>query len=146
MTTRAHQTSRTLRRREGDSGFGLVEIVISMFLLALLAVAFLPLLIDALRVSVRNATIATATQLVSEQLDAVTVVPRTCAGVEAFANASLADISDERGTVYTPHRAVSPCPATGYPMTVDVRVWVTVDTDPSVLVESRTTVVVESQN
>ena len=37
----------------------------------ILSAAFLPLLIDALKTTVRNATAATATQLASEQLDAV---------------------------------------------------------------------------
>lgn len=128
----------------GDKGFGLVEIVISMFLLALLAVAFLPLLVDSLRVTVRNATAATATQLVSEQLDAASLIPRTCAGLTAFEGAAVPTVTDERGTVYTPQRDAAACPSSGYPVAVDVRVWVTASSDPDLLVESTTTVIVES--
>lgn len=129
-----------------DEGFGLVEIVISMFLLALLAVAFLPLLIDGLRVTVRNATAATATQLVSEQLDAASLIPRTCADVTAFEAAVVPTVTDERGTVYTPRRDAAACPSSGYPVAVSVRVWVTASSDTNLLVESNTTVIVESAN
>lgn len=134
------------RTFSGEAGFGLVEILISMFLLSLLAVAFLPLLVDALRVSVRNATIATATQLVSEQLDSVSLVPRTCAGLDAFEAAAVPTVTDERGTVYTPAREASSCPSSGYPVAVSVRVWATASSDTTLLVEATTTVIVESAN
>ena len=131
-------------KKADEVGFGLVEIVISMFLLALLAVAFLPLLIDALRTTVRNATTATATQLVSEQLDAVSLIPRTCAALADFEAASVPTLTDERGTVYTATRSAATCPSTGYPLSVAVTVSVTADSQPGLLVESTTTVIVES--
>lgn len=133
-------------RREPDAGFGLVEIVISMFLLAVLAVAFLPLLIDALRATVRNATTATATQIVSEQLDSLSLLPRTCAALVAFEGASVPTLTDERGTVYTAVRDIATCPSSGYPIAVNVTVSVTADTQPNLLVQSRTTVIIESSN
>lgn len=135
-----------VRAEAGDreSGFGLVEILISMFLLALLAVSFLPLLIDALRVTVRNASIATATQLVSEQLDAVSLIPRTCSALEAFEAAAIPPLTDERGTVYTAVRDAATCPASGYPLTVSVTVSVTASSQPDLLVRSTTTVIIES--
>ena len=52
-----------------DNGFGVIEIVISMFLLALLASAFIPLLVQGLRQSAANATLATATQLANDQIE-----------------------------------------------------------------------------
>lgn len=59
-----------LRTSVGDDrGFGLVEIVISMFLLTLLAAAFLPLLVQGLKQSAANATLATATQLANDQIE-----------------------------------------------------------------------------
>lgn len=132
------------QKRVDDFGFGLVEIVISMFLLALLAVAFLPLLVDALRASVRNSTVATATQLVSEQLDAVSLIPRTCAALAAFEAAAVPSLTDERGTAYTAVRNAASCPASGYPLAVSVTVSVTADSQPDLLVESTTTVIIES--
>lgn len=137
---------RASKQTADERGFGLVEILISMFLLALLSVAFLPLLIDSLRVTVRNATAATATQLVSEQLDATSLIPRTCAGVSSFAAAALPIVTDERGTVYSSGRSADPCPTTGYPIAVPISVWVTANTEPEVRVESSTTVIVESAN
>ena len=63
-----------LRSRSGlasgeQSGFGIIEIVISMFLLGLLATAFLPLLVQGLKQSAANATLATATQLANDQIE-----------------------------------------------------------------------------
>ena len=132
------------RGRPSDAGFGLVEIVVSMFLLAILAVAFLPILIDALRASVRNATAATATQLVSEQLDLVSLLPRTCAALASFESAAIPTVTDERGIVYTSHRDAAACPSSGYPAAVSVRVWVTADSSSTLLIESTTTVIIES--
>ncbi|MDJ0337784.1 type II secretion system protein [Cryobacterium sp. PH31-O1] len=51
-----------------DSGFGMLEIMVSMLLLGLLAIGFLPLLMQSARVSASNATLATATQLVSQEM------------------------------------------------------------------------------
>jgi len=129
---------------KNDEGFGLVEIVISMFLLALLAVAFLPFLIESLLTTVRNSTTATATQLASEQLDAASLVPRTCDGLAAFGAASIPTVTDERGTVYSADRTVAACPSSGYPVAVRVTVSVTADTEPDLLVRAVTTVIVES--
>lgn len=126
-----------------DSGFGLVEIVISMLLLALLAVAFLPLLIGALQASVRNATIATANQLLSEQLDALQTTARTCAALDAYESASISVTTDPRGTEYTPQRTVGACPST-FPGSVTVTLRVTVADQPDVRLETVTFAVVES--
>ena len=86
-----------------DAGIGLIEIIISMFLLALLA---------------------TATQLAGEQLDKLRELGTTCSEVSVFDDAVPAAVTDERGTVYQPRRLVAACPAT-YPGVVSVRVWVT---------------------
>ena len=42
------------RLRSADHGYGLVEIVVAMFMMALLAIAFLPLLIQGIQTSHRN--------------------------------------------------------------------------------------------
>lgn len=52
-----------------DSGLGLIEIIISMFLISLLAIAFIPVLVSALRASELNSTVATATRLVAQAID-----------------------------------------------------------------------------
>lgn len=53
-----------------DQGLGLIEIVISMFLISLLAIAFVPVLVSALRSSEANSTTATANRLVAQAIDA----------------------------------------------------------------------------
>lgn len=52
-----------------DAGIGLIEIIISMFLISLLAIAFIPVLVSALRASELNSTSATATRLVAQAID-----------------------------------------------------------------------------
>jgi len=52
-----------------DAGIGLIEIIISMFLISLLAIAFIPVIVSALRASELNSTAATATRLVSQAVD-----------------------------------------------------------------------------
>ncbi|WP_104135358.1 MULTISPECIES: type II secretion system protein J [unclassified Cryobacterium] len=52
-----------------EDGFGIIEVIVSMFLLSLMAMAFLPVLVQSLQVSRVNASIATATQLLSADLD-----------------------------------------------------------------------------
>ena len=54
---------------KGMAGFGIVEVIVSMFLLSIMAMAFLPVLVQSLQVSKVNASIATATQLLSADLD-----------------------------------------------------------------------------
>ncbi|WP_461476221.1 prepilin-type N-terminal cleavage/methylation domain-containing protein [Microbacterium sp. HJ5] len=45
-----------------DEGFSLVEVIIGMFLLALIAVALLPALVDGVRYSSEQSAVATATR------------------------------------------------------------------------------------
>lgn len=140
--------STTARRRDraDDTGFGLVEIVVSMFLLALLAVAFLPLLIESLRVSVTNSKVATANQILSEQLDAIALVARTCAAFDAFDSAPIATVTDARGTVYQAARIVTGCPPAAYPAPVTITLTVSIVGDASIGAKATTSAIVESAN
>jgi type II secretory pathway pseudopilin PulG len=104
-------THRIIERLRSDSGFGLVETVISMFMLAILAVLFLPLLIQGLRQSAANTTLATATQLVNEQLRLAQASGTACANVTALAGTS--DFTDPRGVVIRLTTTVGSCPAGG---------------------------------
>lgn len=138
--------SSTYASASDDEGFGLVEIVVSMFLLALLAVAFLPLLIESLRVSVTNSMVATANQILSEQLDAIALVPRTCSAFDAFESAAIPTVTDNRGTVYQADRDVTGCTPAAYPAPVTVTLTVSVVGDPSITTRAVTTAIVESLN
>lgn len=129
-----------------DAGFGLVEIVVSMSLLALLAVAFLPLLIESLRVSVTNSKVATANQILSEQLDAIALVDRTCAAFDAFESAVIPTVTDERGTVYQADREVTGCVPASYPAAVTVVLTVSIVGDATIGSRATTTAIVERLN
>lgn len=129
-----------------DAGFGLVEIVVSMFLLALLAVAFLPLLIESLRVSVTNSKVATANQILSEQLDAIALVERTCAAFDAFDSAPISTVTDARGTVYQAARTMTGCPPSAYPAPVSITLTVSVVGDSSIGAKATTSAIVERAN
>jgi Tfp pilus assembly protein PilV len=95
-----------------ESGISLVEIVVSMFLLALLAISFLPLIIQSLTLTSTNTTRATATQLVSADLESARLQTPTCASLTTFAATAVATTTDRRGIVLQPRRAVT-CPAAG---------------------------------
>lgn len=109
-----------------DTGFGLIEIIVSMFLLALLAVAFLPLLITSMRTTVVNSTTATATQLVNQQMELARGAGSTCSDLRAFRDEPLGAVIDSRSVSYQPARHVGSCTvvAADYPTTVSVTVSV----------------------
>lgn len=119
-----------MRAQHEESGFGLLEVVISMFLLGLLAIAFLPLMITSMKTTVRNSTVATATQLVNQQMEQARSAGDTCTALTAYGNPSpaLTAIPDSRGNSYQPVRTVEACPAlaTAYPRTARVTVSVSV--------------------
>ena len=111
--------------RDTESGIGLIEIVVSMFLIALLAMAFLPLLIQSLRATTTNTSASIATQLVSQQLEQLRTVATTCTAVSTFLATDPAPVTDDRGVILTIDRQlVGACPST-YPGTVKVRMAVT---------------------
>ena len=136
-------TTNAVHAVEGERGFGLIEIVISMFLLALLAVAFLPLLITAMKTTVQTSSVATSSQLLSRQLDAVRTLEPNCSAISGFDDIVVATTISSRGTVFQPHRQVLTCPTT-YPGVVNVRVWVTEAGKVKVLSEATTLVYVKA--
>ncbi len=126
--------------QDGTEGIGLIEIVVSMFLIALLAMAFLPLLIQSLKATTTNTSASIATQLVSQQMEQLRTVPTKCSEVTTFANSIQPVVTDDRGVVLTISRQlIGGCPTT-YPGTVKVRVAVT--SGGSTLSEATTLVLV----
>jgi Tfp pilus assembly protein PilV len=126
-------TSRNTTLQSSDSGFGMIEIVVSMFLIAVLTIAFLPLLIQGLRVSATNTTLATATQLVSQQLDKTRAQGTTCAVFATYAAVTVGNLQS--------HRSRGACPVT-YPGTVLVRVWATQTGSADAVSEATTLILV----
>jgi len=79
-----------------DDGFGLIEAVVSMLIIAALAVAFLPLLITGLKQSAANSTLAFATQLVSERMSVAHAAGPSCSALLADVP-GLSTPTDPRG-------------------------------------------------
>lgn len=147
---------------DNDDGFGLVEIVVSMFMLAILALAFLPLLIQGMKQSVENTTRATAVQLLNEQLQLARLVEGSCADVRTFALTPVPSTTDPRGieleiTMRTGRLASDPpstplgsdgepltpladCPADVFPGTIGMEISV-IRTDTGTPVAEATTLV-----
>jgi type II secretory pathway pseudopilin PulG len=141
-------TSDSGRSQPAEDGFGLIEIVVALFMLALLSIAFLPLLITALKTSVQNSSLATSTQLVNQQMELGTSTAAstpTCGLIKTFVAATLGTTNDRNGNVLQPHRQLvvgagtdaSGCP-TSYPGTVTYRAWITKSGSSSVLAEATT--------
>lgn len=120
-----------------DAGIGLIEIVISMFLISLLAIAFIPVIVSALRASELNSTAATATRLVSQAIDdARSRGAADCAAAQLL-NATTQEV-DAQGvtiTVATTVPAVADCVAGS---AITVTVVAINDADESNLADART--------
>lgn len=134
---RSRRDAARLTRTDADAGIGLIEIVISMFLISLLAIAFVPVIISALRASELNSTSATATRLVSQAIDdARSRGAADCAAAQLL-NATTQEL-DAQGvtiTVTTTVPTVANCVA-GSAITVTV---IAINSaDESVLADART--------
>jgi prepilin-type N-terminal cleavage/methylation domain-containing protein len=103
--------------RSSDGGFGLVEVVISMFLFAIIAMAALPVLWNGMSISARNAKTATATQLAAKELEIARAAATSCASLRTFSTASPAPFTDAAGSSYSVQRNPVTCP-TAFPTTV----------------------------
>ena len=117
-------------RVEGSDqrGFGVVEIVVAMFLIGLMAVAFLPILVQSVRVTATNATVAEATQIVAQQLERVGALGSSCSAVKATSLVPPALVAGERGMLQ-PHLSLDLPPTDvctePYLRVVELRVSVT---------------------
>jgi type II secretory pathway pseudopilin PulG len=103
-----------------EAGVGLVEIVVAMFMLGILAVSFLPVLIQGIKQSAVNATNATATSLAYRQLE-LARAQLTCQGLVSFtAGAGIPLVeTDPRGVQMQVTRANGDCVVGDtYPRTV----------------------------
>jgi type II secretory pathway pseudopilin PulG len=126
--------------RAADRGIGIVEIVIAMFLLALLAAATLPLFVGALRLAAGNSSVTTATQLVDEQLTQARAQTTTCSALTAFATTATTNVTDGTGKSLATTRTLT-CPAS-YPGTA--RFTATVQASGTVVATATTLVYVSA--
>lgn len=118
----------------GEDGVGLIEVVISLMLLAILALALVPVLVNGLKQASSNATLATATQLANNELERARSW-KTCSALIA----SSTTITDARGVNLALVTTVGSCsPSPENPVSVPVTVKVT-RMDTGVVVTSTTT-------
>lgn len=89
-------------RPRGDAGLGVVEIMVSMTLIAIILMAVAPLLINAMRTSHRNATVAFATQVVNERIELARAASGSCSDfLTRLANPGPGEVQDGRGVRLT---------------------------------------------
>lgn len=126
----------------GDSGFSLVEVVIAMLVLALMAMAFLPVLLGAMRTNGVNRNIVSATSVANALIaDARREGTSGCAAVGTWAARS--DLAPATSG-FTVNATRASCPSS-LPAAVKLTVVVRPADDPaSTLIELTTKIMVES--
>lgn len=116
----SHHTRSTLADQAGVS---VVEIIMAMFILAVMSIGVLPLMMGAIQASAGNRDLVAATALANAQLatlqaDFPNSAENSCAAVAAMA---ATGISDPSGSGATATISVGNCPA-DYPGTVTVKI------------------------
>ena len=112
-----------------ENGFGVIEVVISLFLLSILSVSFIPVLVNSIKSTGSNTTIATATQIVNQEIEGARAVRSptstapSCYDVTQFLQVTLASVTDPRGVTLIPKWDATTCPST-YPGVVRARISV----------------------
>ncbi len=109
-----------------EIGLGVIEIVVSMLLLGILAISFMPMLMNSLLTTSRNATTATAIAIVSQQIEGARAVRSptstspSCQNLTEFMEVATPALTDPRGVTLTPVWDPTSCPLV-YPGVVRVR-------------------------
>ncbi|MFD1714764.1 hypothetical protein ACFSBZ_09805 [Amnibacterium flavum] len=126
-----------------EDGIGMIEIVVSMFVLGLLALAFLPLLANSLSLTSRNTTLAAATQVVERQLAEARAQTPSCAAIKTYVDTVPDPVDAGRGVRLQPQRSVGSCPST-FPGFVSVSSSVVVAGTSHVLASAATRIFVSA--
>ncbi|WP_127475545.1 prepilin-type N-terminal cleavage/methylation domain-containing protein [Microbacterium sulfonylureivorans] len=95
--------------QKDERGFSVVEILIAMFLLALVAVALLPALWQGLRYSSQQSAVATATRELNALVEEARDTP-TCPNLSAVAVSKT--VTDGAGRTISTSGTVGSCPVT----------------------------------
>ena len=122
---------------KADAGFTIVEVMIALFILAIIAVMVFPAFAGALKQSSRNTTLATAAQLAGQQIDDARSRTATCSALQAWSIETIAPVVDSRSVSFQPSRSSITCPVT-YPGVATVSVSVTLTGKTSVLASATT--------
>ncbi|WP_062073072.1 type IV pilus modification PilV family protein [Demequina sediminicola] len=85
-----------------DEGFGIVEALVAILLFGILAVALVPPIIAALKLSADSTTVASAAQVAQGRVEDARSAAGTCADFVAFlAQPIPSDLTDSRGARYS---------------------------------------------
>ncbi len=133
-------------RDEREAGMGIVEILVAMTILAIVLAALAPVLITVVRMTAHNATIAAASQIVNQRMEAARASAASCASYQAFINSPGPSTSvDGRGVSL----AIQQTPAPGTTITCNastptqsLRVVVRVVSSGDVAAEAATVIAV----
>lgn len=115
--------------RMSERGFGVIEVVVSMFLLGMMLISYIALTINTIKDTGINTTIATATQIVNEQIEGARAVRSpastepSCQDITTFLQVTLAPVKDPRGVTLVPQWDSASCPPI-YPGVIRVRATV----------------------
>lgn len=139
------------RSVDPERGFGMIEVIISFFLLAIVALAFIPVLVNTIKDTARTTTIASATQLAGQQIEAARAVRSStgntpsCSDVRAFLALPLATTLDPRGVLLQPEwdQSAAACPDM-YPGVVKASIAVNQPGNPHPIATAVTLVYVSS--
>jgi prepilin-type N-terminal cleavage/methylation domain-containing protein len=101
-------------QRDDESGFGLVELVVAIAILALISLSLVPLLINGITQSASNTTIATATQYANQQIELSAAQPTSCQHFNDYGILSTQTQVDPRGVTLVITNTVAACP-TAFP-------------------------------
>ena len=91
-----------------SGGFSIIEVLIAMFLLAIVAVALLPALFQGVQYSSQQSTVATATRELNALVEEARDTP-TCASLSSVAVSK--SVTDGAGHTITTSGTVGTCPA-----------------------------------
>ncbi|MFP7835064.1 hypothetical protein [Marisediminicola sp. LYQ134] len=143
---RMTNTAATVTAARDDDGIGLIEIVVSMFVLAIIAIAFLPVLIEGIKQSAATTTLAAATRIVEDQLTEARAQSASCAAIQAFADQPVAETTDPRGVQLRGAREAGVCPE-DLPGTIKFTASVSIDRDggTAVLSSASTLILVDGE-
>nr|WP_274635829.1 prepilin-type N-terminal cleavage/methylation domain-containing protein [Microbacterium bovistercoris] len=131
-----------------DAGFSIVEVIIAMFLLAVIALALLPLLVGVTRSSVTNKSLVAATSLANAQLAPIrSQFPNTSTGTNQCSDVrakSASAVPGPAGSGLLADVVVAACPTT-FPDTVTVTVKVYKSGAPSQILAAVPTKILVTQ-
>lgn len=85
-----------------DEGFGIVEALVAILLFGILAVAMVPPIVAAVKVSGAATTIASAGQVAQGRIEEARAASGSCAEIQQFLQSAVpATLTDSRGATYT---------------------------------------------